>query len=193
MSFSVQPSATTALSTVSTLPFCCTSLTAQALINLQNEARIDRTNTPNAFQHYFPVPTKSFRQSTFEIQQLGTIDPSQYATLGFSSSFIAIYGEPTSSYSDFRRLMTTPFDHELLPKIRKFATLLEQDSRFLWCCQTVDDLLRVKGAQPVGRREMEAMWECVAVARWEKHQPEEGKRKNLGLLKKVCDMVDSLF
>ncbi|KAH7342982.1 hypothetical protein BKA65DRAFT_478847 [Rhexocercosporidium sp. MPI-PUGE-AT-0058] len=138
---------------------------------------------PQAFTLYPPVPEMSLLQSTFQIQLFGIVSPEDYTTWVFSPQFQAIYGSPTTAYSDFYRLVTTPFDREILPKYKTFDTLWMQQSTFIAFCKTVDNIAAIRNLEPVSRRAMEAAWVFIALELYE-----DSPSSNPSILRKVFEM-----
>ena len=79
------------------------------------------------------------------------------------------YGVPLY-YSDFFRLVTTPFNVSAVPKIRSFAGLMRQEtnSTFLSFCKMVDQIAKQKKIAPLTRREMEAAWTWITFQLYDK-------------------------
>ncbi|KAK0129889.1 hypothetical protein ONS96_000435 [Cadophora gregata f. sp. sojae] len=114
----------------------------------------------------------STRQSSIIIFLLEDVYVGDYERWGFSPSFQAKYGEPMEYYSDFHRLMTTSFDYKVSPRIKRLASLADQDTkpRFLWFCQMADDIARKEELPMLKRREMEAAWVWAAFELYEKDE-----------------------
>ncbi|KAK2627295.1 hypothetical protein QTJ16_003261 [Diplocarpon rosae] len=132
------------------------------------------TTMPWAFSLYPPIPVMSLKQTSYEHFLFGTIDPEDYSTLGFSQLFLAKYDKVTECYSDFYRLLTTPFDHRILPRIKTFDALTSttSSSTFLHFCRSVDEIVHNQSLPPVARREMEAAWAFIALGLYEKSFPD---------------------
>ncbi|KAL2075333.1 hypothetical protein VTL71DRAFT_276 [Oculimacula yallundae] len=140
---------------------------------------------PVAFALYPPVPDTTLLQSSYELQLFGIVSPEDYKTWGFSPRFKAVFGTPTAAYSDFYRLVTTPFDPKTLPKYKTFEALLTQQSTFLNFCKTVDGIAASKNLSPVSRRAMEGAWACLALELYDASSSEEAVSFKL---RKVFDM-----
>ncbi|KAL5329233.1 hypothetical protein ACEPPN_002743 [Leptodophora sp. 'Broadleaf-Isolate-01'] len=143
---------------------------------------------PQAFTFYPPIPEMSLLQSTFQIQLFGIVSPEDYTTWGFSPQFQSLYGSPTTAYSDFYRLVTMPFNPEILPKYKTFDILWMHQSTFLAFCKTVDNIAAIRDVGPVSRRAMEAAWACLALELYEDSPPQ-----NHSILRKVFEMVSHIY
>ena len=124
----------------------------------------------NAFKYYPPVPVMSTRQNSILLFLLEVVPVQKYERWGFSESFKAAYGEPLEYYYDFYRLMTTVFDHKVVPRLKRFASLGadEISGRYLWFCEMCDDIAQVHSLPMLKRREMEAAWIWNAFDLYEK-------------------------
>jgi len=96
----------------------------------------------SAIEEYPPIRALSKRQESIEVFLGGKFDPSDYASFTFSPAFEQVYGKPTIYYSDFHRLMVTPFNSKLFPKIRKSFMEIAQDVHFLYFCNIVDQVAK---------------------------------------------------
>ncbi|KAL2075334.1 hypothetical protein VTL71DRAFT_277 [Oculimacula yallundae] len=122
-----------------------------------------------AFKCYPPVPVMSTRQNSILIFFQRSVPVEEYERWGFSITFQSIYGDPMEYYSDFYRLMTTPFDHRLLPNLKGFESLGDKEtSRYLWFCGMCDNMTRNQNLPMMNRRQMEAAWVWVAFDLYEK-------------------------
>ncbi|KAG4426401.1 hypothetical protein IFR04_000584 [Cadophora malorum] len=86
----------------------------------------------------------------------------------FSPTFQAIYGTPTPTYGSFYRLVTTAFDHRILPKYKGFDILLRTQSAYFAFCKQVDHIVKLSNLAPVSRDETEASWAWTALYLYEK-------------------------
>ncbi|PVH89933.1 hypothetical protein DL98DRAFT_8214 [Cadophora sp. DSE1049] len=112
----------------------------------------------------------STRQNSNLIFLLEVVPVQEYKRWGFSESFRSIYGEPFEYYPNFYRLMTTTFDHRVVPRLKGFASLGADElfGRYLWFCQMSDDFARTHSLPMLKRREMEAAWVWIAFNLFEK-------------------------
>lgn len=134
------------------------------------------STVPEAFSLFPPIPAMSMRQISQELLGFATIATEDYSTWAFSSRFLDTYGKVTECYSDFYRLVTTPFDRGIVPTIEKWKSLDVRDSRFLHFCKSLDESAAARGHAPVGRKEMEASWACLALSVFETSYPENQGR-----------------
>ncbi|KAH7419334.1 hypothetical protein BKA64DRAFT_13689 [Cadophora sp. MPI-SDFR-AT-0126] len=105
-----------------------------------------------------PVFTKSYRQKSATTSLGRTINPNEYESLGFSPAFMRHFGLPVDYWSDYKRLMTTPFHAELVPKIKTWEKLNQYN--FLRFAGTVDEKCSRFHSDlgPVWGDHMEAGW-----------------------------------
>lgn len=150
------------------------------------ESGVEDPTIATAFKLFPPVPIMSTRQNSTLLFLLEDVPTAEYERWGFSPAFRAIYGEPLEYYSDFHRLMTTAFDHSVVPQIKRLASLADQDTkpRFLWFCEMADEIARKEGLPMLKRREMEAAWVWVAFELYDRDEMAEP-----ALLKKIVAKV----
>lgn len=113
---------------------------------------------------YPPVMDASFRQESAAIFYHRFVYPWDYRSLSFSSQFQEIFGKPTTYYTDFLRLMTTPSDEQLTPSMTSFHEL-DEPGKFLFFCKSVDNKVKqwFLTKETVWRPAMETMWTKRAV------------------------------
>lgn len=106
-----------------------------------------------------PILAKSFRQHSAVILFKRIVNPHEYESLGYSPAFQHEFGDgPVEYYSDFKRLMTTPFRKDHSPNVKCWEDLC--NTQFLNFAKAVDDKQRrfYSHLGPVWRDEMEAGW-----------------------------------